>query len=111
MDSLRFFYKKFWHLIGDDIVRYCLEVLNNGKSIQDINKINIMFIPKVNSPKSMNQFRLISLCTILYKIISRTIVNRFKKVLHFYVHEIQSAFVSGRQITDNILVVYEFYIL
>lgn len=102
-----FFFQKYWHLVGNDIVRYCLDVLNEGKIFDAINKANIVLIPKVSDLKNMGQYKPISLCTVIYKIISRVLVNRFRKVLEIYVDETQGAFVPGRQITDNILITYE----
>lgn len=72
-----------------------------------MNKTNIVLIPKVSNPKSMGQYRPISLCTVVYKIISCVLVNRFHKVLEICVDETQRAFVSGRQIIDNVLIAYE----
>lgn len=55
----------------------------------------------------MTKFRLISLCNMAYKIASKTIANRLKKVLPNLVCENQSVFVSKRLITENELVAYE----
>lgn len=101
-----FFFKKYWNLVGNDIIRYCLDVLSKGKNFDVINKTNIVLIPKVSDPKTMRQYKLISLSTMLYKIISQVLVNRFQKVLKSCVDETQRAFVP-RKITDNILIAYE----
>ncbi|KAA3487368.1 reverse transcriptase [Gossypium australe] len=56
-------------------------VLNGRKEVEDINNTSIMLIPKVNDPDSMSQFRPISVCNVVYKIISKVVVNRFRTVL------------------------------
>ncbi|KAA3467019.1 reverse transcriptase [Gossypium australe] len=75
--------------------------------IKDINSKNIVLIPKINSPNNMSQIRSISLCNVIYKIVSKVLVNRFKKVLNLCIDENQGAFMPGRQITNNILVACE----
>ncbi|KAA3486936.1 reverse transcriptase [Gossypium australe] len=83
------------------------DMIKGRKDLQEINGTNIVLIPKTNSPSNMNQFRSISLCNMLYKIISKILVNRFRKVLNICIDEYQCAFILGRQITDNILVAYK----
>ena len=62
---------------------------------------------KINSPEYACQFHPISLCNVLYKIYSKVLANRLKKILPPIITEHQLAFTKERLISDNILVAFE----
>lgn len=103
------FYQKFWNLIGKDVTRMVRGFFETGEIDKGINQTNICLIPKTSRPVSMSEFRPISLCNVSYKIISKVLSNRLKKILPSIISETQSAFVARRLITDNILVAQEMF--
>jgi len=73
----------------------------------DINHTTICMIPKINNPLTLSGYRLIALCNVLYKIISKCLVNRLKVHLNSIVSDSQAAFIPGRIINDNVMIADE----
>jgi hypothetical protein len=64
-------------------------------------------IPKENNSISFNDFRPISLCNLIYKVISKVISNRIKPFLERSLSAEQLGFLKGRRIQDAIGVAHE----
>src|ERR1044072_6799110 len=108
MDGLpALFYQNFWHIIGDEVSSLCLRILHGQLSPDFLNQTLLVLIPKTKRPDHANQFRPISLCNVIFKIITKTIATRLKLILPHIVDETQSAFVLDRLITDNALITFE----
>lgn len=58
-------------------------------------------------PSYVSQFRLISLCNVAYKVVTKVIAQRLKRIMPYIVSNNQSSFVLGRSTIDNILVMQE----
>jgi hypothetical protein len=101
------FFKKCWHIVGEVLTQEVLQAINDKVIPEGWNDTVIVLIPKVETPESISQYRPISLCNVLYKVISKIIAIRIKHILDEVISPVQSAFVPGRMITDNILVAYE----
>ena len=101
------FFKRFWNMLGDDLVQEVLGVVNSATIPSGWNDNIIVMIPKVENPDKVAQFRPISLCNVVYKAISKMLSNRMKGILLEIISDHQSAFVLGRLIMDNILLAYE----
>ena len=106
MASLPIFFIKIGGC-GDEVTKVVLRVLNGEESPEVVNRTFIILIPKVLHLTTLTQFRPISLCNVIFKIISKVHSNRLKKVLPEIISQEQSAFVPGRLITDNIIAAYE----
>ena len=67
----------------------------------------LALIPKEKGAKNFSRFRPISLCNTGYKVITKIMANRLKRILPKLILENQGGFVKGRQILDNIILVQE----
>ncbi|CAL1358762.1 unnamed protein product [Linum trigynum] len=104
--SARFF-QKHCHIVGQTVLSELRGYLEVGEFPMMLNKTLIALIPKKNKPSTPTDFRPISLCNVLYKIMSKVLANRLKQLLNMVIGEQQSAFIPGRFITDNILIAFE----
>ena len=100
------FYQDYWELLGEDVTSSVLYFLNSASLPANLNHTFITLIPKVKNPEFVFEFRPTSLCNVLYKIFSKVLANRLKKILPKIITEKQSAFTKSRLISDNILVAF-----
>jgi len=63
----------------------------------------ISLVPKVRDPSSLDLFRPISLVGVIYKIITKVLSCRMKKVLAMVIDDCQSAFLSDRGLMDSVV--------
>lgn len=70
-----------------------------------MNATIIVLIPKIDVPKKITEYSPTSLCLVVYS--SKMLATRLKGILPEIIREEQSAFVSSRINTDNILVAHE----
>jgi hypothetical protein len=101
------FFKKNWGTVGDKVQEEVLGVLNGAEIPEGWNDTTVVLIPKVKDPQWLKDLRPISLCNVLYKIISKVLANRLKVFLHDIISPNQSDFFLGHLITDNVHVEYE----
>jgi hypothetical protein len=75
------------------------EFFRTGIKPEGANTTSIVLIPKVTNPSKVSDYRPISLCNIVNKIVSKCLVNRSRPLL--------DDIVPGRMITDNALLAFE----
>lgn len=75
--------------------------------LRALNVTFISLIPKCEGDDRLGQFRPISLCNVIYKIISNLMADRLEKCLGKVISEEQSGFVEGHQILDGVVIATE----
>ena len=75
------FYQKYWDVVGANVIDCVLEILNTGVMPCGVNETYICLIPKTKAPRKISEYRPISLCNVIYKIVSKILANRLKRIL------------------------------
>lgn len=63
----------------------------------------IALIPKIDEPNTPDKYKPITLCNVIYKLISKVLANRLKPLLPLLISPEQTGYVEGRQIMDDII--------
>ena len=98
------FYQRFWLLVGELVRNEVKQIFASQKVPAYLNQTLIALIPKQLGPKTVSQFRPISLCNTVYKIVSKILVNRIRPLLPRLISPMQAAFLQGRRGADNIII-------
>jgi hypothetical protein len=101
------FYKAVWPWAKEDIYKVVKDFYSEAHLPTEINKTFITLIPKISQPTTPKDFRPISLCDVIYKIVSKSLANCLKHHLPSYINQAQSAFVAHRHISYNVIITQE----
>ena len=101
------FFQRCWPQVRDSVTQEVIKVFQTSKLPEYLNSTLIALIPKCSGPETIGQFRPISLCNTVYKMVTKTIVNRIRPLLSHLVSPYQSAFVPGRRGVDNVIIAQE----
>ena len=101
------FLHHFWSMITEEVWAIVKESRTSRRVLKYFNANFLDLILKSEGADTLGKFRPIALCNVIYKIISKVIVNHLKPLLPGLISPKKSGFVEGRQIMDGILVVHE----
>jgi hypothetical protein len=101
------FYKGCFDIVGDELLKMIEHSRRTRKIHAPFNDTFISLILKVDDPTRFDQFRPISLCTGIYKIIAKIIAFRIKENLSENIFEEQFDFLRGRQFHQAIGIAHE----
>lgn len=100
------FFKTYWHIVGHDVWQQ-MAAFQSGNIIPNLAETLIVPIPKINVPLHFKDFRPISLCNGLLKVISKVLVRRIRPYLDSFIGPFQSSFTPKRGTSDNALIAQE----
>lgn len=75
------FFKTSWDLIGSEVCEAVISFFRGGFLLKEWNNTVISLIPKNDVVSSLNDFRPISCCGVLYKCVAKILTERLKKVI------------------------------
>ena len=101
------FFQRFWPVVGSSVVSVVKRAFSEKKIPDYLNRTHIVLIPKIQGPETLANYRPISLCNTVYKIITKVIVARLRPLLDKLVSPLQTAFIPGRKGVDNAIIVQE----
>lgn len=100
------FYTSCWDSIGDTVIATVQNFYSLGKLLKASASFLLSLISKCHNP-SFNDFRLISLLNLLFKIITKILASRLSSILHTIVSPNQATFVKGKSIYDHLALAHE----
>ncbi|XP_062106727.1 uncharacterized protein LOC133818056 [Humulus lupulus] len=101
------FFKLFWKEIGHDICSAVNHGFTSGKLPKELHETTISLIPKVSNPAKASDFRPIACCSTIYKVMAKLLSSRLALVLPSLIQSNQGAFVRGRTIAHNIMILQD----
>ncbi|KAK4382073.1 hypothetical protein Sango_2907500 [Sesamum angolense] len=101
------FFKKAWNIVGDLVCRAVMDFFRSGRMLRQLNHTIIALVPKSEHSPSVADYRPISCCNVIYKVITKIIADRLSHRLVQLIDSSQAAFVGGRNITNNIFLAQE----
>ncbi|KAG7539011.1 Reverse transcriptase zinc-binding domain [Arabidopsis suecica] len=96
-----------WDVVGQDTVEAIQDFFSTGHLPRGFNATAITLIPKITGADHPTQFRPISCCTTVYKVIARLLKQKLKLFISDAVQANQVGFVQGRQLCENVLLASE----
>ncbi|XP_020599867.1 uncharacterized protein LOC110039215 [Phalaenopsis equestris] len=103
------FYKTAWNVIKSDDIDVVQAFFTGQEPIKYFTSSIIVLITKETVCNRWDQFRPISLTSVISKIISKVLVARIQPHLNRIINNNQTAFIKGRSIVDNVLLSHELY--
>jgi hypothetical protein len=100
-------FQTFFYLMGEDLHKAIEESICKGFIPSALNANLFALIPKVSKPNSFHEFRPISLCNFVYKVISKIIASRMKYKLASFISFEQFGFLKERLIFDVVGITQE----
>lgn len=92
------FFQSQWDTVGPAVCDFVRQVFGYPDCIMDVNETLLVLIPKTDNPETIKQFHPISLCEVIYKVVTKLIASRIKSHMNHLIGPNQCSFISGRTV-------------
>lgn len=75
------FYQRTWSITGDAVSNSVMKILEGEKLPNGMADALLVLIPKIEKPETIKQFRPISLCNVTFKLVTKVLVNKLKRIM------------------------------
>jgi hypothetical protein len=86
------FFQRNWPTLKVDVTRAVWRFFESGRMPDGVNEMAIVLLPKMEAPDCLEDFRPISLCNVIYRVVSKCLVSRMQPLLNDLIGPMQSAF-------------------
>ena len=101
------FYQVFWEVIKKDLLALFSDFYEEKLPLFCLNFGVISLIPKTNDAKKIQQYRLICVLNVSFKIFDKVGTNRINKVVQSVIQPSQTTFIPGRNIMEGVVILHE----
>ena len=101
------FYQVFWEVIKKDLLARFSDFYEEKLPLFCLNFGVTSIIPKTNDAKKIQQYRLICVLNVSFKIFTKVGTNRINKVAQSVIQPSQTAFIPGRNIMEGVVILHE----
>ncbi|KAK8572331.1 hypothetical protein V6N12_028386 [Hibiscus sabdariffa] len=75
------FFQINWNFVGPSVCDMIRSIFNGAELDLVLNRTSLVLILKIDHPQSFADFRPISLCSVLYKLLTKVIVRRLQHIM------------------------------
>ena len=98
------FWSFSWDFVKNEVLGFFKEFHEHNRFFKCLNATFLVLIPKKQNVEDFKDLRPTSLMGGLYKILTKVLANRIKRVMNKVISQSHTTFVEGRQILDVVLI-------
>lgn len=91
----------------DSIISFTFQFLNHDVLLDEICDTLITLLLTIEAPKTMKQFRPMTLCNFNFKFLNKVLTNCMRKFFRSTLSLVQCGFILGQQLHDNVVIFEE----